>query len=96
MVPTEQGHEEVATGWTPAVSPDGRSLAFAYHPIEIGDVQGPGEEGFCAENGIAVLDLDTGDVRRFPFRSAPVAGTECPAGEPVPTPIDAGFSIAVW
>jgi dipeptidyl aminopeptidase/acylaminoacyl peptidase len=51
------GETVVASGWGPAVSPDGRWLAFAYFPPDA---------GMCAGSGLAVLDLVTGAVRRYP------------------------------
>ncbi|MGH8993698.1 MAG: TolB family protein [Acidimicrobiia bacterium] len=69
LAPTEQAHYRVADGWAPAVSPDGRLLAFAYFP-EGGDI--------CSGNNIGVLDLTTGDLRRFLSPPDAVAGPSCP------------------
>ncbi|MGH8993699.1 MAG: TolB family protein [Acidimicrobiia bacterium] len=62
-------HEVVADGWAPAVSPDGRRLAYAYYPDD---------GGLCAPSGIAVLDLPSGDISRFP---GIVDSHRCQAGD---------------
>lgn len=62
----------VANGWAPAVSPDGRRLAFAYYP----DDPAP-----CEGNGLAVLELATGEVRRFPGPTPAPGPRGCPEGE---------------
>jgi WD40 repeat protein len=63
------GETVVASGWGPAVSPDGRRLAFAYFPPDA---------GMCAGSGLAVLELATGTVRRFPGADPVPDGHGCP------------------
>lgn len=71
---TKAGHEAVGEGWAPAVSPDGRLLAYAYYS----DNAGP-----CGQDGIAVLDLIVGDVQRFPGPDVPTGQNGCSENEGV-------------
>jgi Tol biopolymer transport system component len=70
----EEGEKVVAHGWAPAVSPDGRWLAYAYYP----DNAGP-----CGRDGIAVLEIATGDIRRFPGPAVTAGPAGCPDSEGV-------------
>lgn len=70
--PPAAGDEVVAAGWAPAVSPDGRRLAYAYYP----DDAGPSGRG-----GIAVLELTIGAVQRFPGCEVAPGPDGCPESE---------------